>query len=60
MVSLHVHRNVAEDGWIAIDVEGLDGAREVLASLVGELDLARKVSGEVGGCLIPCQLMICM
>lgn len=49
MVALEVEGDVGKGLWVAIDVEGADGAREVLAGLFRLLDLAVEVLGEVGG-----------
>lgn len=49
MVALEVEGDVGKGLWVAINVEGADGAREVLAGLCRLLDLAVEVLGEVGG-----------
>lgn len=48
MVTLEVEGDVGEGLGIAVDVEGTDGAGEVLARFVCLFDLAVEVLGEVG------------
>lgn len=48
MVSLKMEGNVVEGGRVAINVEGLYSRVKILAILLGRLDLAEEVLGEVG------------
>jgi hypothetical protein len=50
VVALQVQRDVTERDRVAVDVEGADGRPDVLAVLLGPLDLAPEVLREVGGC----------